>query len=233
MLGFRPAQPWWLLFFGLRAPHLATSIVPVILGAAAAFCWAGRWSWPAFLYTLAGMVSIHIGVNTVKESLAHWYIDDMQFGLPSQMETLCAGLACVALGSLIGVYLVIKSGALLLFIGLTGLAGASCYVIPTHRSIARTIGQPLAAIGCGLLPAIGAYYVQTAAYSSDVVLLALPAAFLVFAMTIIDQLQDHGGNGYPRARFSLQTGLVRAERLTSIVHLLTGMALALGVLAAH
>lgn len=208
---------WLLLLMELRSPYLATATVPVLLGTSLAFFRTGIWNWPLFLLTLIGMVLIHIGINIIRDCANHYSIDDMQFGLPSSTEVLCVGLFCVSAGGFIGIYLALKAGAFVLLLGVIGMTAGFCYAVPQLSISARALGKSIIALTYGILPAVGAYYVQTRTLELGVVVLSLPAAFLVVSVLLTSRSKE-----YSIDRVSEKWRLGEVHMLTVAMHLAVG-----------
>jgi len=205
-----PAK-WLLLLAELRAPFFTASIVPVVLGAALAFYHTGNWHWPLFLWTLFGLIAIHAGANVANDYFDHRSGNDeantdfvrpftggsrmIQRGLLSPREVLALALSCFAIGSGIGLYLAYRTGWPVLALGLIGVAGGFFYTAPPLNLVARGVGEPIIGLHFGVLPVLGAYYVQTGRFSWHVVLMSIPAAILITAVLFINQFQDCRADG--------------------------------------
>lgn len=115
----------------------------------------------------------------------------IQNKLLSANEVLVLSLTCFTLGSAIGLYLAMKVGLLILLLGLIGILGGFLYTAPPVFLVSRGVGELVIAVNFGVLPVVGAYFVQTGQFRWDVVLLSLPVAFLIAAILFINQFQDY------------------------------------------
>jgi len=203
----RRSPKWLLLLRELRAPFFTASVVPVLLGASLAFYHTGSWHWPLFLWALAGTVLVHAGANVANDYFDHLSGNDeanvvfvrpftggsrmIQNKLLSPREVLALSLVCFAAGSAIGLYLAVRVGLFLLILGVIGILGGFFYTAPPVSLVSRGIGELVIAINFGVLPVVGAYFVQTRSFRWDVVLFSLPVAVLISAVLFINQFQDY------------------------------------------
>jgi len=202
-----PRPKWILLLQELRAPFFTASTVPVLLGTALALCHTGRWHWPLFLWTLAATVLIHAGANVANDYFDHLSGNDeanvdfvrpftggsrmIQKKLLSPREVLVLALSCLGAGSIIGLYLAVRTGPFILLMGSIGVIGAFFYTAPPVALVSHGVGELIIGLNFGILPVVGAYFVQTGRFRLDVALLSLPVAFLIAAVLFINQFQDY------------------------------------------
>ncbi|MFC1496878.1 1,4-dihydroxy-2-naphthoate octaprenyltransferase [Verrucomicrobiota bacterium] len=204
----KPRPPKALLFLmELRAPFFTGSIVPILLGTSLAFYHTGNWHWPLFLLTLAAMTLIHAGANVANDYFDHINGNDeknvdfvrpftggsrmIQNKLLTPREVLGLSLVCFAVGSAIGLYLVSQAGVFILVLGIIGVLGGFFYTAPPFFLVSRGIGELVIGINFGILPVVGAYFIQTGQFRWDIVLFSLPIAFLISAVLFINQFQDY------------------------------------------
>src|SRR2546427_223455 len=156
-LGPPTAVPVGRLWFqALRAPFLIASIIPVLVGALAAWQIRSAFNLPFFLLCLLGAVFIHLGANMANDAWDFRSGNDANVhnlnpfaggsrvlirGVLNPRTHLAAALTFLGLGSLIGIYLVTQVGTALLWIGIFGVAGAHSYVGPPRRLAHRRRGE--------------------------------------------------------------------------------------------
>ncbi|MDD5677023.1 MAG: prenyltransferase [Kiritimatiellae bacterium] len=198
---------WVLLLQELRAPFFTASIIPVLVGSACAYFGTGQWHWPLFCWTALGVMCIHAGANVANDYFDHRSGNDAantDFVRPftggSRMiqdkqltprEVLTLSLGCFAAGGAVGLYVFWKVGPPVIWLGLIGMAGGFFYTAPPVKLSAQGLGEPVIALLFGVLPAVGAYYVQTRRFSGDVLVLSLSLAVLVLLVLFINQFQDY------------------------------------------
>lgn len=191
----------------LRAPFFTASIVPILVGTSLAFLHTGTWGWTMFLLALAGTVLIHAGANVINDYFDHLNGNDeanvdfvrpftggsrmIQNGLLTPREVLGLSLVCFALGSAIGLYLVARAGLVILILGIAGVLGGALYVAPRVSLVSHGIGEIVIGLNFGVLPVIGAYFVQTGEIRWEALLVSLPVAVLVAAILFINEFQDY------------------------------------------
>jgi 1,4-dihydroxy-2-naphthoate octaprenyltransferase len=205
----------WRLFLATRAPFLTATLVPVLLGAAAAATFDRRFSWALLLLTMIGAVCAHLGLNIANDLFdARSGADDanvtptmfsggsrvIQYGLVSvrQMAALCGAFYAVAIG--IGLVLVALSGTGLLWLGLAGLLLSWFYTAPPLKLVYRGFGELAVAIGFGPIMVLGAYFVQTGHYAWKPALLSVPVALLIMLVLYANEIPDRAADASTHKR---------------------------------
>ncbi len=194
----------WLM--ELRAPFFSAAIVPVLLGTAIAFHLTGTVNWFYFGLTMFGGVLLHAGANVINDYFDHLSQNDevnqeyarpftggsrvIQNKLMTPKQVLTEAFICLALGSLIGIYLAIKIGWLILVLGIVGVFSAIFYVEPRVNLVGRGIGEIFIGLNFGILMTFGAFYVQTTSFSWIPIIASLPVAILIAAVLYINEFQD-------------------------------------------
>src|SRR5256885_2098731 len=118
-----PVEKMW--FQALRAPFLIASVIPVLVGALAAWTIRGAFNPSFFVLCLLGAMSIHLGANMANDAWDYRSGNDLAVrhlnpfagggrvlprGVLSVRTHLIVALAFLAAGSLIGLYLVTQVG---------------------------------------------------------------------------------------------------------------------------
>ena len=189
-----------------RAPFLGASLIPVLLGAFAAYHKTGSLSVARLLATLAGIALVHLGAN-----LANDYFDYrtgcdtgnpeptpfsggsrvIQEGLIPARRIASASAVCFTAGALVGVYLnSAVPGNSLIVIGLLGIAGGLLYTAVPVKLSYRGLGEAVVFLCFGPLLVSGAYLVQTGRLGTYAVAVSLPAGLLVLAILLINEVLD-------------------------------------------
>ena len=147
----------------------------IFLGTSVAWYY-GHFSLLYFLLALLGMLLAHISANTLNDYFDYRSGIDLEVektpftggsgilstGLLSAPSVGRFGLACFLLAIPIGVYFVIARGWLLVPV----LAlGALCVLLYTTRLSRWGLGEVAAGLGLGMLPVLGAYFVQNGTYT--------------------------------------------------------------------
>jgi 1,4-dihydroxy-2-naphthoate octaprenyltransferase len=201
-------KPKWLLYLmELRAPFFISSHMPVLFGTALACSRTGEWNWPMYLLAGIGLMLVNAATNVTNDYFDHLSGNDaanvdfvrpftggsrmIQRGLLLPGEILGMAIVCTVLALVIGFYLFLKAGWVVLLLGIIGLGGGLLYTAPGIGMGAHGLGELTVAMNVGVLPVVGAYYVQARTFSWDVVLLSLPLSLLITAILFINQFQDY------------------------------------------
>jgi 1,4-dihydroxy-2-naphthoate octaprenyltransferase len=209
----RPVRPrlsfGWLALRTTRAPFLTATLVPVILGVAAA-AFEGRWSlWLAFL-TFLGGAFVHLGLNVSNDVFDTMSGADAANRTPTQfsggsrvvhyglvklrtLALLSAGFYLAGIG--IGLYLAIERGFWPLFwIGAIGVVISLAYTAPPLRLVHRGIGELTVALGFGPIMVLGSYYVQAQRLGFEAFYVSLPVAILISLVLYVNEIPDRAGD---------------------------------------
>ena len=197
--------PWFWLK-AARAPFFTGSLAPMLVGTAVAFYEAGAISWPLAGLALVALVCLHAGANLVNDYYDHVTGNDavnvsyatpftggsrlIQDGKVRPWEMLAASLVSLGAGATIGVYLVMATGWPVLALGVVGMVTGFCYTAPPLKLGYRGVGEIFIFLDFGLLPVLGAYYVQTQAFSAGAAVGGACVGFLMTNVLWINQFQD-------------------------------------------
>jgi 1,4-dihydroxy-2-naphthoate polyprenyltransferase len=237
----------WLV--AARLPFLTGCLLPVAAATAAVWRLEGRL--PSSLHALLALVGvalIHAGANLANDYFDHRSGADeanrfatpfsggsrvIQDGLLSPRAVLFAALLCLAAGAACGIVLWLRTGLPLLVIGLVGIAVGWCYTAPPLRLAHHGLGELAVFVGFGLLPVLGAEYIQRGAFSWQVGWLAVPAGLLIVAVLWINEFPDlEADAGAGKRTLVVRLGTRRAEvgyeLLVLGAYLSVGLAIALG-----
>lgn len=199
-----------LLFLkAARAHFLAVSALPVLVGSTLPF-WLrpNGWSFSVghMVEALLAMVFLHVGAN-----LANGYYDHVSGADPANPNpgvlsggsglissgTLPASfflrlsIVFLVLGAALGLHLnYLAPGNLVLILGIVGVALAYFYTAPPLKLAYRGLGEISVCLAFGILPVVGAYYVQAEVVSWRVVLASLPISLAAVLVLWVNQLVD-------------------------------------------
>ena len=190
----------------MRAPFFTASVIPVILGACAAWSETGVFSPGLFALTLVAGVCLHAGTNVANDYFDHKSGDDeinvefvspftggsrlIQKGLLSPKAVLVESLVLFAIGGAIGVYLVATRGLAILLLGVIGAFCGFFYTAPPVNIAARGVGELTVGFNFGTLMVLGAYYVQAGRFSMAAFLASLPVTLLIADVLYINEFPD-------------------------------------------
>ncbi len=204
-----PSNKLLLFMRAARAPFLTVSVMPVLIGATLPF-WLrpNGWTFSAthLVETVVAVILLHMGAN-----LGNGYYDHVSGADPANPNPgvlsggsglitsgalpaaffLKSSIVCLVLGAALGLHLnFVQPGNLVLVVGLVGIALAHFYTAPPVKLAYRGLGEMAVGLAFGVLPVVGAYYVQAGTMSWRVVMASLPISFAVVLVLWINQLVD-------------------------------------------
>ena len=215
-------------FLETRPQFLILSVVLIFLGTSIAWYY-GHFSLLYCLLAFVGLLLLHISVNTLNDYFDYKSGIDLEAKrtpfsggsgiLPAGLLTPASvgrfGLLCFLLAIPIGVYFIILRGWLLLPI--LAIAAVCVLLYTTHLTRWR-IGEIAAGLGMGTLPILGAYFVQTGAYTWEAVVAAIPSGILVHNLLLINEFPDvEADEKAGRRNLPITMGKKRASLLYSIL----------------
>jgi len=201
---------WRLCLMELRAPFLLASFIPVLVGTALAFHDIGIWNWPRFILAASAIMLIHAGANVANDYFDHLNGNDaantefvrpftggsrmIQNGLMLPGQVLTLSVICLLFGGNLGLFLVVLTGWPVLLLAAAGIAGGVWYSAPPLKLASRGLGELVIALNFGILPVLGAYYVQTGRFDVRALLFGVPLGVMVAAIVFINQFQDYAAD---------------------------------------
>jgi 1,4-dihydroxy-2-naphthoate polyprenyltransferase len=197
----------------VRAPFFTATIVPVVIGSVEA-ARTGHFNLVLFILTLLGAVAFQGAANVINDYFDYRGGTDninryhnlfsggsrvIQDGLLTPNQTLGLGISLLLFGIIVGLYLVFRSGIMVLYIGIIGTIIVLVYSVPRYglAYIGRGLGELAVAIGFGPMMVLGAYYVMAGEFSTAAWWLSLNPACLVALILYV--------NGYPDYEADMQT----------------------------
>lgn len=189
-------QIWWL---AIRPRTLPASTSGVVVGTAVALM-EGKFQWIPALAALAVALLLQIASNLANdvfdfergsdtsERVGPVRVTAARLLTPSQVKT---GLAwVVAIAALIGLYLALQTGWLVLAIGAAAIISAILYTGGPYPLGYHGFGDLFVFLFFGLAAVTGTYYVQAGSTSLAAWLLAIPIGLLVVNLLVVNNLRD-------------------------------------------
>lgn len=184
-------------------------VLPFLGGTLAAFY--GSFSWADTLPAAAGIVLLHVSVNTLND---YWDFRSgldlrtrpttfsggsgiLPAGLMRPRQVLALGLGSFAAAVPIGLYFVWKRGPALLPL-LVFAAVAVLFYTTRFLKIGFGVPEVMAGLGLGMLPVLGTCFVNQGFYDWRAVYASMPAGLLVFNLLLLNEFPDieaDGGKG--------------------------------------
>ena len=199
----KPLLRYWL---ATRPAFFSASVIPAVAGALAANEQGHTLQWGLLLLTVFGIMLVHAGVNVLND-----YFDEqngtdrrntqrifpftggsrfIQNGVLTEHDTLMFGSVLMLVAMALGFALTAVSGVGLLWIGVLGFVVGWGYSAPPLRLNSRGFGEPMVALGFGILTPLGAWFVQTGSMAWYPVLVSFPLSLLIMNILLINQFPD-------------------------------------------
>ncbi len=240
-----PVPKLW--FQALRAPFLVASIVPVLVGALAAWRFRNAFDLPLFFLALVGAACIHIGANMGNDAWDYRSGNDLAVrhlnpfagggrvlyrGVLNLRTHLAVAMLFLVFGSLIGLYLVSLVGLPLLLIGIFGVAIAYSYVGPPLRLAHHGIGEILVGLEFGPVTVLGTYFVLARSFDPPAIILSISLGLLVAGILWINEVPDiPADSAVGKRTMVVRLGVERATTVFAGIILAAYAVLAIGVIA--
>lgn len=182
-----------------RPKTLPAAASTAIIGSAAAI-WAGKFALGPALACLLGALLLQIGANLANDVFDHFRGADTQerlgplrvtqAGLLSPRQVLVGMWLVFGMAGLLGVYLYLISGPIVLLIGLASIAAAVAYSGGPLPFGYYGLGDLVVFLFFGPVAVCGTYYVQALSIDAIAVWSSLPAGFLITAILVVNNLRD-------------------------------------------
>jgi 1,4-dihydroxy-2-naphthoate octaprenyltransferase len=202
-----PSDSKLLTFFlASRPKFLIASAAPILVGSTLGYAMVETFQPGLFILALLAIMALHAGANITNDYFDHISGNDLvnknptpfsggrrfiQEGILSPQATIIAALACLAIGSALGVIIVVLTKSVfILLLGLAGLLGGFFYTARPIQIGYRGVGEFVIALLFGLLPVYGSYYLQTQIIDTLPILPALIVSILIFLVILVNEFPD-------------------------------------------
>jgi 1,4-dihydroxy-2-naphthoate octaprenyltransferase len=199
------------LFHATRPKFFPASVLPVLAGTAWGFKVSGTFDPGIFLLALLATICVHAAANVlndvgddsggtdrVNEDRIYPYTGGSRFiqtGIMSAANMAALGITLLAAAAIAGLVLLLAKGPMILAFGLTGVALAVLYSLGPVRLSGLGIGETAVAAGFGVLPVMGAAWLQSGVVNGESLLFSLPISAWVAAILLINEVPDIGPDG--------------------------------------
>ena len=173
---------------------LFAGMLPYLLGQVIAFGLHKSLNWSYALWGFAGIFLVLVAVELFNE-----YFDAKEGGdrifspgdirIPTYFFPL--GLSALGLAFLVGVYLTMQIGWLILLFAFFGFLGAYFYVGPPIRWAYRGFGELTIALCYGPFMLLGSYYIQTRTVAFVPFFVSLISGLSVFCLAVLNEIPDY------------------------------------------
>lgn len=189
-------------FLASRPWSFTMTAISVSVGCALAAL-DGPFNWPLGLLALLSAVLLHAatnlindyydvinGVDTVEAATAQYRPHPLVEGLLPVAHVRWVAYGLFALAALIGIYLTLVCGVVILVIGLVGLLAGLTYTAPPLKYKYVALGEVSVFLMWGPLMVEGAYFVQRQALSLQAFWVSLPFGVLVALVLLANNIRD-------------------------------------------
>lgn len=193
-------------FLATRPMFLLASIFPVLVGTSIAYQGYSSVDFYAVILALLSIIFVHAGVNvfndvhdeingtdTINEDRISPYTGGSRFiqdGIFSVNQMRQWAVMLFGMSVVFGSALVIYKGIVILWFGLAGVLLGIVYSAPPIKLASRGLGESAVAIGFGLLPVMGAAWLQTTEFTLHSLLVALSVSLWVTNILLINEVPD-------------------------------------------
>jgi 1,4-dihydroxy-2-naphthoate polyprenyltransferase len=214
-----PAEPTAAEFAGSGAATVArrmlhatrpafypASALPVLVGTTWGACVARTLDFGVFLLALLATVAVHAGANVLNDvgddvsgtdrnnkDRIFPYTGGSRFiqnGVMSAREMTRLGVGLLVFAALLGVVLTYLRGPTVLILGVAGMALGTLYSLPRVELAARGVGESAVAIAFGVLPVVGAAWLQSGRMDTAAFTISIPVSLWVAAILLINEVPD-------------------------------------------
>jgi 1,4-dihydroxy-2-naphthoate octaprenyltransferase len=206
---------FWTFLVATRLPFQTATIVPILIGIAAA-AYDGHFNWWLAALTLIGGMAVHVGLNVANDVFDEMSGADaanvsptqfsggsrvIQRGLVTLRQMSIISLMAYAVAIGIGLFLVINRASVeLLVIGMVGIFLSVFYTAPPFRLVHHGLGELTTALGFGPVMVLGAYVVQAGELSGPAFVAAIPVAILNAMILYVNEIPDRHSDPQLRKR---------------------------------
>ncbi|MBT8092315.1 MAG: 1,4-dihydroxy-2-naphthoate octaprenyltransferase [Gammaproteobacteria bacterium] len=198
-------------FHATRPKFFPASVLPVLVGSAWGAHAAQQFDVIVLLLALLATVCVHaasnvlndvgdeiIGTDRRNDKRIYPYTGGSRFiqtDILSDSSMARLGVSLLIIAALAGAGLLVERGPLILLFGATGIALCVLYSLGPVKLSTLGLGELAVGIGLGMLPVVGAAWLQGAAINTTLVLFSVPVAIWVAAILLINEVPDIEADG--------------------------------------
>jgi len=198
-------------FHATRPKFFPASVLPVVVGSAWGAMAAGGFDAYVFILALVATVCVHaasnvlndvgddaIGTDPRNEQRIYPYTGGSRFiqtGILSQHHMARLGITLIVIAALAGLALFVEKGPTVITFGLIGIALGVLFSLGPVKLATLGLGETAVAIAFGVLPVVGAAWLQGAAINTPLILFSIPVSAWVMAILLINEVPDIEADG--------------------------------------
>jgi len=234
--GDSPGQVVHRLFNATRPKFFPASVLPVLAGTAWGVAVADVFDAGIFLLALLATVCVHAGANVLNDvgddaggtdrqndDRIYPYTGGSMFiqrGIMSANSMARLGISLLAVAACAGLLLLMMRGQMVLWFGLAGVLLAVLYSLGPVRLHSAGLGEAAVGVAFGVLPVVGAAWLQSGIIDMNVVLFSLPISAWVAAILLINEVPDIRADAATEKRtLPVRIGLSGTAALYLAIHL--------------
>lgn len=209
--GDSPGQLAKRLFHATRPKFFPASVLPVLAGTAWGVHVAGGFDALLFALALVATVCVHAGANVVndvgddsggtdRQNTARIYPYTggsrfIQTGIMDAAGMARLGVSLLAVAAIAGLILLLLKGPMILAFGVAGVALAVIYSVGPLRLASIGLGELAVGVAFGVIPVVGAAWLQSGVIDTEAVLFSIPVSVWVAAILLINEVPDIDADG--------------------------------------
>jgi 1,4-dihydroxy-2-naphthoate octaprenyltransferase len=185
--------------------------MPILAGTAWGAHVAGGFDALLFTLALVATVCVHAGANVLNDvgdesggtdrqntDRIYPYTGGSRFiqtGIMEAAGMARLGISLLGVAAVAGLILLLAKGPMVLAFGLAGVALAVLYSVGPLRLSSTGLGELAVGIGFGVIPIVGAAWLQSGAIDGPAVLFSIPVSVWVAAILLINEVPDISADG--------------------------------------
>ncbi len=193
-------------FQATRPKFFPASLLPVVVGTAWGFAVSGHLDVSVAILAALATLLVHAAANVLNDvgddiggtdqlntDRIFPYTGGSRFiqnGIMSRSEMTRLSVILFAFAAAIGVVLIWLKGLTVLWFGLAGVLIAVAYSIPGMQLSGRGLGELAVGAGFGVVPVVGAAWLQSGQIESGGLLVSLPTGAWISAILLINEVPD-------------------------------------------
>jgi 1,4-dihydroxy-2-naphthoate octaprenyltransferase len=209
--GDAPGQALKRLFHATRPKFFPASVMPVLVGTAWGAQVSGQFDGLAFALALIATVCVHAGANVLNdvgddsggtdrqnEDRIYPYTGGSRFiqaGIMSAPAMARLGTGLLTIAAVAGLGLLLLKGSMILVFGFAGVLLAVLYSLGPLRLASIGLGELAVGVAFGMLPVVGAAWLQSGVIDASAFLFSLPVSAWVAAILLINEVPDISADG--------------------------------------
>lgn len=227
-------------FRATRPRFFQASTLPVLIGSAWGYLEAGAFDIGACVLAVLASLLVHAGSNVTNDVFDDLSGNDqvnrdrifpysggsriIQNGILSGKQMARWAAILLSLGVVAGLALTAIKGPTVIGLGLIGIILGVGYSLPLIRLSARGLGEIVIGINFGMLPVVGAAWLQSGQFSANAFLIALPIAMWVMAILLINEVPDaRADRSVGRGTWVVRSGLVGTRLIYLCLNAVAGL----------